>query len=234
MARTEGQLSFPLAARPGWGGRRSAAGRRPNADRAGISHARRSPLPARCPVHVTLRVRSGVPSLRSPRLVRAFVLSLSKASDRGGFRVVHYSMQSNHVHLVVEADDQSTLARGMIAVGARLARAVNRIFARTGPVLADRYHARSLTTPREVRNVLRYVVLNVRHHVARWANEARLDPASSARWFDGWSSRPRGDAAPGAGSRSPVARARTWLLSTGWRRHGLLDPEDVPGPGSAS
>ncbi len=82
----------------------------------------------------------------------------------------------------------------MKSVTARLARAVNRVFGRAGPVLADRYHARPLRTPREVRNALRSVLLNGRKH-ARRARGARIDPASSGRWFDGWrrgAARPQG------------------------------------------
>jgi hypothetical protein len=107
---------------------------------------------------------------------------------------------------------------------------------RSGPVLADRYHVRLLPTPKEVRNALRYVLLNARRHAAtvrdKIATAVRLDPASSARWFDGWKSKPgpTGGATSAASHDPPaVARARTWLLMTGWRRHGLLDPADVPG-----
>ena len=141
--------------------------------------------------------------------------------------------------MIVEATDQTHLGRGMMAIGARLARAVNRISERTGPVLADRYHVRRLATPRELRNALRYVLLNAHHHMGKGARTALrtidrlLDPTSSARWFDGW--KLASTAAPntlvrlaGAHPR-PVARARTWLLTVGWRRHGLLDPGDAPG-----
>ncbi|MGH7289482.1 MAG: hypothetical protein ACREI8_15840, partial [Myxococcota bacterium] len=123
---------------------------------------------------------------------------------------------------------------GMKSIGARLARAVNRVGQRSGPVLDGRYHHRSLRSPREVRRALAYVLLNARRHLAKQrrtasaASRSLLDPASSARWFDGW--RPkvasriqiRGDA-------SEVARPRTWLLRIGWRRHGLVDPSEVPG-----
>jgi len=117
---------------------------------------------------------------------------------------------------------------------------VNRVMGRRkGRVVADRYHARVLRTPREVRNALRYVLLNARRHAAASARRALramevvLDPASSARWFDGWKRASQSvpgahaDAAPGL--PPPVARARTWLLRSGWRRHGLLDPAEVPG-----
>jgi hypothetical protein len=142
---------------------------------------------------------------------------------------VHYSIQSNHAHLIVEADNAAALGRGMKSLAARFARAVNRALGRSGPVLYDRYHLHSLRTPREVRRALAYVLLNARKHVRARFREARpiVDLASSGRWFDGW----REGAIEGvkASDERCVARARTWLLTTGWRRHGLLDPLEVPG-----
>jgi len=224
MARQHEQLGLGLREAPRWGGRRKGAGRKPSGEHAGIRHASRQPFPERHPAHVTLRVRTGIPSLRFAELVRAFECSLAESSGRCDFRVVHYSLQSNHVHMLVESGGPTALAKGMKSVAARLARAVNRVFRRTGPVLADRYHLHVLRTPREVRNALRYVLLNARHHASRLAGRTLLDPASSARWFDGWREPPTG-----ATTRAPVARARTWLLRMGWRRHGLIDPSDVPG-----
>jgi REP element-mobilizing transposase RayT len=186
-------------------------------------------------VHVTLRVRATLPSLRDGRFVREFRRSLAEACERGDFRVSHYSLQGDHAHLIVEARGKDALARGMKSIAARLARALNRTFGRSGPVLDGRYHHRSLRSPREVRRALAYVLLNARRHLqrhrrtARAARRARLDPASSARWFDGW--RPEAASCPPeAPERREVARPRTWLLRVGWRRHGLVDPEEVPGP----
>ncbi len=150
---------------------------------------------------------------------------------------MHYSLQGNHAHLIVEARDREALGRGMKAIGARLARAVNRVMARSGPVLADRYHLRLLPTPTEVRNALRYVLLNARRHTAKakatLGRAVRLDPASSARWFDGWKrvklGTGRDETTAPPDQHRPVARGRTWLLTVGWRRHGLLDPAEVPG-----
>jgi REP element-mobilizing transposase RayT len=177
-----------------------------------------------------------VPSLRDPRIVRQIERTFANGCRRPGFRLVQYSLQGNHAHLIVEASDQETLGRGMMAIGTRLALAVNRVARRTGRVIAERYHHRLLPTPREVHRALRYVLLNARRHSAKAkaasTAPARLDPASSARWFDGWkrdAPAARGGAKTPALERRPVARARTWLLSTGWRRHGLLDPADVPG-----
>ena len=146
--------------------------------------------------------------------------------------MVHYSLQSNHVHLMIEARNREALGRGMKAIGARLARAVNRVCRRSGRVFADRYHLHVLKTPREVRAVLRYVLLNARKHARRLSKAVILDPASSSRWFDGWRREAlakvvRDDEGPPL--PKPVAQARTWLLKIGWRRHGLLDPADVPG-----
>jgi hypothetical protein len=116
----------------------------------------------------------------------------------------------------------------MKAVAARLARAVNRVFRRNGPVLADRFHLHVLRSPREVRNAIAYVLLNARRHLAKRGRRIdprlRIDPASSGRWFDGW----RG-LVPHADDPPPVARPRTWLLGTGWRRAGLISLSEVPG-----
>jgi REP element-mobilizing transposase RayT len=177
-----------------------------------------------------------VPSLRDVRIVREIERTFSVGCERPGFRLVHYSLQGNHAHLIVEARDQVALGCGMKAIGARLARAVNRIAGRKGRVLADRYHHRLLSTPKEVHRALRYVLLNARKHAAKASAIAtrvvRLDPASSGRWFDGWKRKTLvtgGDEPAASVARPAVARARTWLLTIGWRRHGLLDPAEVPG-----
>jgi REP element-mobilizing transposase RayT len=202
-----------------------------------LPHAQRRHFTKPLPAHITLRVRTDVPSLRTVPIVREIERTFAAGCVRPSFRLVHYSLQGNHAHLIVEARDRATLGRGMMAIASRLARAVNRIAGRTGRVLADRYHVRLLSTPKEVRNALRYVLLNARRHAASvhatLRRAVRLDPASSARWFDGWKrdllSKLGNDPPSALAERSPVARARTWLLSVGWRRHGLLDPADVPG-----
>jgi len=223
------QLDFrEYRMRNGRGGRRPGAGR-PRIHASRVAHETREKIPSGCPVHVTLKVRGDVPRLRTKRLVRAFRRSLAQGCERGEFRVVHYAIQTNHVHLLVEARGKAALARGMKSLGARFARAVNRTFARKGPVLRERFHHRALRTPAEVRNALAYVLLNVRKH---WrertgaAPPARFDTASSGAWFDGWRRPP-----PGLDSEGPrdVAPARSWLLRVGWRRRGLIDPLEVPG-----
>ncbi len=180
-------------------------------------------------MHVTLRVKANLPSLRDGSFVREWRRSLAEASERGDFRVNHYSLQGDHAHMIVEAHGKDALARGMKSIAARLARALNRVAGRSGSVLDGRYHHRSLRTPREVRRALAYVLLNARRHLAKARGvtrtaTARLDPASSARWFDGW--RREVEVAEDSAPRE-VARPRTWLLRVGWRRHGLVDPAET-------
>lgn len=222
------QLTLPLRER-GWGGRRPGAGRKPGPNPR-VRHLSRPAISSRYPAHVTLRVRPGVPSLRSRRLVRRLEKSLARGCERGDFRVTQYSILANHAHFIVEARDADALGRGMKSLTRRLAHAVNGVFGRRGPVLADRYHLRLLKTPREVRRALAYVLLNARRH-ARWPGSGgRIDPASSGRWFDGWTRSARAELA-GSGPGPPsVARPRSWLLERGWRRHGLVDPLETPGP----
>jgi len=204
------------------GGRRPGAGRksRPNSR---IRHRSREPINRLLPAHVTIRVREDVPSLRTVKVVREVERSFARACERGSFRLVHYSLQSNHAHLIVEAKDRGALGRGMKAIGSRIARAVNRVFGRSGPVLADRYHVHVLRTPREVRNALAYVLLNARKHAARVgrtiARTFIVDPASSGRWFEGWK-RLIGEAGPAPPADRPVATPRSWLLAAGWTRSG--------------
>jgi hypothetical protein len=220
-----GQLPLSLTEHCGWGGRRPGAGRK-RGPRSPVPHRRRDGVAARFPAHVTVRLLPGLPSLRTVALVRALERSFAAARDRGDFRLVHYSLQTTHAHLVVEAADADALGRGMMALGARLARAVNRVFGRRGRVLAERFHLHVLRTPREVRAALAYVLLNARRHARRLVGAPCIDPASSGRWFDGWLS--KSDVRDIETRVVPVSRPRAWLLTIGWRRHGLIDPDEVP------
>jgi len=239
MAKRSKQLAMKLRSAPRWGGRRENAGRRRD-PQSGVRHTSREGFSSATPAHVTVKLMPDLLSLRNKKVVRALESTFAAGCDRSEFRLVHYSLLGNHAHLIVEARDQHALGRGMMSIGSRLALAVNRVMGRKrGRVVADRYHARLLRTPREVRNALRYVLLNARKHAAVTARKALramnvvLDAASSARFFDGWKpgratvSGGQSDAA--ARDHAPVARARTWLLRVGWRRHGLLDPAEVPG-----
>jgi putative transposase len=161
LARHQTQLSLRYKT---WGGARAGAGRPPKGKSAGVSHLRRPSLSHRHPLHVTLRLTSGVPSLRKQALFLVVRSALARGQERFGFRLVHFSVQSNHLHLIAEAADRRALSRGVQGLSVRVARAVNSRLQRKGRLFADRYHARALTTPRTVRYALRYVLLNARKH----------------------------------------------------------------------
>src|SRR5262249_34432922 len=130
--------------------------------------------------------------------------------------------QADHLHLIVEGDDATAFRRGIQGLAIRAAKAVNRVLRRRGRVWADRHHTRDLTTPREVRHALAYVLQNWRKH--GWRREG-VDSRSSAPWFTGW----RVHVAPAVG-RAPVVAPVTWLARIGWRRHGLVGIDEAPRP----
>ena len=174
-----------------------------------------------------------MPPLRRGCFVRAFRETLRECARRPGFRVIHYSIQNDHAHFLVEAAGALRLANGMKSLAARFARCVNRVFGRKGKVLADRFHHVLKRTPTEVRRALAYVLLNARKHYRqrrRRVPPVVLDGASSGLWFDGWKGRGPPPGRYADADRPPeVAAPRTWLLSKGWRRIGLVDPAEVPG-----
>jgi len=232
-ARRGQKIQLDLLRRPiGRGGWRPGAGR-PRGCK--VSHGRRKRFAARFPLHVTLRVMADVPSLRRHGALRIIQRAIERFGRRADFRIVEYSVIGNHVHLIVEASGAEALARGMHRLEVSLARRLNRYFGRRGVFFAERYHARALKTPREVRNALRYVLSNYRQHEAqRGEGLARdwIDPFSSAYWFDGWREPVR---LREARQRElldvpcPTAAATVWLLTTGWRRWGPLSFDDLGG-----
>lgn len=210
------------------GGARRGAGRKPRGARAGVSHHGRPTVTRHSPVHVTLRVLGHVWNLRSRRALHVIEAALAGVRAREDFRAVHFSVQGNHVHLVVEANGNAALATGMQALSVRLARGLNRMMGARGKVLADRYHAHVLRTPAEVRRALAYVLLNFRSHMARLGKHllhAAVDPFSSGGGFDGWK---EASATGSASAPTVTSRPRTWLLAVGWRRRGLLSVTETP------
>jgi REP-associated tyrosine transposase len=190
------QLALPTPCTHG--GRRAGAGRKRTAPRPNVPHRARPVHLLRHPVHVTLRLRAGLPSARSYRLFKPLERALHHSS-REHFRVVNFSVQSTHVHLIVEADDRIALARGLQGLCIRAARAANHALGRRGALFGDRYHSRDLATPREVHNAIAYVLRNLQHHEP-W--KRGVDPCSSGT--------------------EPLAPPRTWLAREGWRRWGPI------------
>ena len=184
MARRAKQRAFVFRTR---GGAREGAGRKPNGARAGVSHLARPVLAARFPVHVTWRMDREVWNLRSQRCFRVIERAMYAGATRFGFRLVHYAVMGNHVHLLVEAPHRVALARAMKGLGVRIARRLNRVMKRQGRVIGDRYHAHILRTPAEVKRARTYLLTNAREHYGY----AHADPFAS---------------------QVPVVAAGTWLL----------------------
>ena len=220
------QLAFDFPAVKRRGGARAGAGRKPlHAGRRHTPHRSRPLHRAAHPVHVTLRAQ--LRSLRSQFVVPT-VLGALRASNRADFRIVHHSVQSNHLHLIVEAASAAALSAGMRGLAVRLARRVNRLLSRRGRFFADRWHGNELTSPRQVRNALVYVLQNHAKHAR--SRHFAIDPLSSAPHFDGFAT-PRASSPRAARSRAgPLIVASTWLLRVGWKRHGLIRQDEVPLP----
>jgi len=155
-----------------------------------------------------------------------------RASQKATFRVVEFNVLSNHLHLIAESTDKEARARGVQGFAVRLVRRLNFAMKRSGKLFAHRYHVRVLTTPTQTRNTLRYVLLNRKHHAAEQRfHKTWFDPHSSAPWFDGWAQPLRTTMQWQQDlieMPAPTAKATTWLLTTGWKRLGLLRFDEAP------
>src|SRR6185369_6273087 len=169
-----------------WGGKRKKAGRKPRPERKGlVAHGARPVLPNKTPVHITMRAVRGASQLRQELVFKKVRHQLATA-NRGETRIVHFSVQRDHLHLIVEAPDRATLARRMQGLASGIARVMNGILDRRGlPVWHGRYHREDLRSPREVRNRIVYVLMNFRKHRVDDLGEVTrtLDPLSSAAWL---------------------------------------------------
>ena len=191
---------------------------------------------------MNVRVEKAVGQLRRRRAYQAIRRALRTSLGRTDFAVVHVSIQREHVHFIVEAHDEVALSKGMQGLQIAAARYLNgavtaeRGSARRGRVFADRYHARILETPREVRNALAYVLGNWRHHREDRGSESmfwEIDPFSTAKTFGGWQDLGDPDTPrDGLEGLEPLPRAapQTWLMNVGWARRGLLRVGYIPGP----
>jgi len=213
-----------------WGGKRKNAGRKRVAEKPQVEHRTRGALDGRTPVHVTLRLRPEIARLRRRDQYRAVRQALARTAHKDAFRVCQYSIQSNHLHLICEPATKEAMAKGITGFKTSCARRLNGLVARKGAVFADRYHARYLRTPMEVRRALCYVLNNWRRHQEDWGSKWITDPFSSADFFDGWAGiQPARPVWLGPEDTPPVADATFWLLTTGWKRHGAIGPREVPG-----
>ena len=204
-----------------WGGARKNAGRKPNGERAGASHLARPRGSGREPIHVGLRLVRGLPDLQRRLWFRVVVQAFERAAARrDDFRVTHYSVQGNHLHLIGEAETRATLSRAMRSLNIRVAKGLNELMRRArGRVIADRYHVAVLDKPQLVRNAVRYVLSNTRKHLVQ------AGKAVGRFTEDAYAAGPA-EHVPGVMRLVPhplldgplVQPPRSWLLREGWRR----------------
>jgi len=247
------QLDLPLAR--GHGGARPGAGR-PKSGKRYVPHRTRPGLSRDEPLLVTVRLVRPLPPLRSRRPFEIVERAFRAANESGGLRLVQYSVQRDHLHLVVEVRPEQVpgwvvpadagarrrqtarlLTSRMRGLGVRLARRLNRLFGRRGRLVAERYHARALRTPRQVRNALVYVLGNRRKHLAQRGHAfsgAWIDPFAGGVFFGGWREPPWTMTTYASHDPPPVVAPRTHLLRRGWLRHGLVDPADAPAAAAAA
>lgn len=206
------------------GSARKRAGRKPAPGRPNVRHRARPKHSKWNPLHITMRAVSGLPSFRTEVLYLAFERAI-RLTRREDFRIVEYSVQSNHLHLVVEAESNDALSRGMKSFTNRTNRLFNRVLGRgRGKLWMGRYHREDLATPRQVRNALVYCLSNFRKHTPHVRGARNIDWCSSARWFTGWNAARSSNDGP-----RPTSLARVPLLAYLWQsRHGLIDPREAP------
>ncbi|HTL33704.1 MAG TPA: transposase [Kofleriaceae bacterium] len=223
---------------------------RKNPERGGSPHKARPEHKKQHPLHIVLRVSPAVGSLRKRGMYRALreatiavaLRELAYDDVNGAFRIVHISIQRTHVHLLVEADNKLALSRGMQSFQISAAKHINREYSvkagltdrRRGNVFVDRYHAEIITTPRQARRSLAYVLNNWRKHredrdgdAATW----NVDPYSSGVLFLGWKEREDAEVLwKWRDTYDPmvVYLPKTWLLSQGWLKHGRISFDEVP------
>ena len=222
------------------GGKRRGAGRKPKeGKRAGSPHKTRPELNKNHPVHVVMGVEKDFSNLRKRHTYQALreaTIAVARRelndAEAGYFRIIHISIQQRHIHMIVEAEHKMALSRGMQSFQISAAKHLNRAISlkretrRRGRVFPDRFHQEIIKTPRQARNTLAYVLNNWRKHredEAPRTHAWNVDAFSTGSLFHGW--REREDKPLMWGPRegySPlvVYLPKSWLLTTGWRKHG--------------
>src|SRR5947209_3101860 len=96
--KIQSQLGFKKV--NGWGGKRIGSGR-PNLS-AQVNHMKRPFVNSNTPLHITLRLKERLPSIRNKSLFKEFQESVRRAK-RHGLYIIHFSIQTNHIHLFCES-----------------------------------------------------------------------------------------------------------------------------------
>jgi REP element-mobilizing transposase RayT len=138
------------------------AGRKAIHDK-GIRHIEREVIKKDTVLHLTLKIEKNKANLKNKSILKALQQSIKKARLLG-LKVIQYTLEYDHVHLLVESSDKISLGKGMQSLGISFSKKINKIKKQNGKVFKTRYHFRKLSTPREIKNVLNYILGNgVKH-----------------------------------------------------------------------
>jgi len=215
------------------GGKRPGAGRKRQSARPNVAHRPRPEISKHEPLNLTMRLHRLIKTLRNERAIALVYRCLAAGADRFQGRVIHFSVQRDHIHLVAEAENKESLTRFMKGLSGRIAKRLNKFLNRRGQVISDRYHATALTCPTQVKSAIAYVLNNYRHHAAqrnRRVPTGWVDPCSNGYAFDGWTTTPEVSNRPPF-PLPPLPQPRTFLLTVlWWRKAGKIAIDTIPGP----
>lgn len=227
ISKTPEQISFKGLS--GWGGRREGSGRKKTSQTRHVSRPR---FTKHNPLHVTLRMTKETPSLKRNDVYSDLRDSIAHARKAVGLRLVHFSILSNHIHLLIESESKKKLESAMKSLLITFAlklkrRGYEKVFER-------RYHVHVLKSRRETRNALGYILLNEEKHKGteiKNIKTVRPSQFDSAHTFKQWREllgyKPQVLAAAGNGDgvhsstdrramNTLLSAPQSWLLRRGW------------------
>lgn len=138
------------------------------------------PFSPRFAIHVTMRseIAVGGLSLLEPRARQWLESYVPTLAQRLQIALYHWSINSNHLHFVLKAQERKSFQSFLRTVANRTARFVLDAEKGRGKQLrfwANRPYSRLLTWGRELKNVLRYVERNVKEAMGEMRYTSRQD-----------------------------------------------------------
>lgn len=141
---------------------RKRAGR-PPIHHPAIRHTKRPKFFQTRSLHLTIKVRENKADIQNKKILLRLNRAIQLARKQG-LKIIHFALEFNHVHLLVEAGNHQILHRGMQALGISLAKGINKMKQKKGAVYKHRYHFRQITCARELKNVIHYILSNCKKH----------------------------------------------------------------------
>jgi REP element-mobilizing transposase RayT len=140
---------------------------RPAIHDIGIRHRERPKLTRLSSLHLTIKIKRIKADLKNKSILIVLKRAIYNARKKG-LRVIHFSLEFDHVHLLIEAPDNFILGKGMQSLGVTLVRGINKLGQTSGEVYKHRYHFRKINSTRELKVVMNYIFHNgVKHRTAK-------------------------------------------------------------------